>query len=152
MASNNTNININIVVNVPPAPTPPTSATQPSSSPSASGTSESIGQQLVSTPGFWALLIFLAVRRASKGQDPENIPPDDVSAAEKAEKIPEGDSLKVPPPPVTTEDPKTPAPSKMVKLLGSGEVASATSSTRNLAHAAKEGLIDPPAGLTGLVF
>ncbi|KAJ5274789.1 hypothetical protein N7505_003334 [Penicillium chrysogenum] len=147
----------------PPAPTPPTSATQPSSSPSASGTSESIGQQLVSTPGFWALLIFLAVclagagyllwrRRASKGQDPENIPPDDVSAAEKAEKIPEGDSLKVPPPPVTTEDPKTPAPSKMVKLLGSGEVASATSSTRNLAHAAKEGLIDPPAGLTGLVF
>lgn len=85
MASNNNNIDISIVVNVPSAPPPPTSATQPSSSPSASGTSESIGQQLVSTPGFWALLIFLAVclagagyllwrRRAFKGQDPENIP------------------------------------------------------------------------------
>ncbi|KOS42689.1 hypothetical protein ACN38_g6430 [Penicillium nordicum] len=82
MANNITNI-ISIVVNVAPAPSPPTSAPQPSSSRSAPGTSQSTGEQLVESPGFWALLCIAAGLIAgasylvwglpsSKQGDPEN--------------------------------------------------------------------------------
>ncbi|KGO68207.1 hypothetical protein PITC_038740 [Penicillium italicum] len=172
MENNITNI-ISIVVNALPTPPLPTSATQSSPSPSASGTSRSVGQQLVAAPGFWALLIvvvgclagsgYLIWRRpASKGEDLEDILPKDVIAGEQPEeareKIPEGDDVKAGPPPVTPETPKTPkapetpetpAPSttpkkKKKKRLGPAELASFSTIGRNTAHGVKEGFASQP--------
>lgn len=60
MANNITKI-ISIVVNpLPPAPQP-TFTPQSSLSPSASGTSRSMSEKVVTSPGFWVLLAVVTV-------------------------------------------------------------------------------------------
>ncbi|KAJ5465688.1 hypothetical protein N7530_009475 [Penicillium desertorum] len=76
------------------SPPPLTSATQSSPSSSASGTSRSIGQQLVAAG-------LLGPYDPSKGEDLEDTPPKDVTVGEKSketrEEIPEGDDVKAGP-------------------------------------------------------
>ncbi|KAJ5945429.1 hypothetical protein N7516_005597 [Penicillium verrucosum] len=161
MANNNTNI-ISIVINLAPAPPPPTSAPQPSSSRSNSGTSRSTSEQLVASPGFWALLClaaglvagagYLVWRKVtSKQGDPENTPAEGVSVGVQTEEIPEGDYVQARPPYVITTPSATPSvtpsttPKKKEKKLDSAKASSLSSTTRNVLHVAKEGLTMEPA-------
>ncbi|KAJ5920023.1 hypothetical protein N7516_010881 [Penicillium verrucosum] len=101
-------------------PPPPLLSTQSSPSHSASGTSRSIGQQLVASQGFWGLMIVAAVflaagagyllwkRPASEGEDYEDASPKDVTVGEQPkgtrEEITEGDDVEA----QTPKTPKTP--------------------------------------------
>ncbi|KXG47091.1 uncharacterized protein PGRI_038370 [Penicillium griseofulvum] len=105
MTNNITNI-INIVVNALPPPPPSTSANQTSPSPSASGTSRSIGEQLVDDPGFWALM------PVSKDEDLEGTPLREVTVGGQPtktdEEIAEEDKANGHPPPGAFGTLKTP--------------------------------------------
>ncbi|KAJ5788852.1 uncharacterized protein N7518_005863 [Penicillium psychrosexuale] len=165
MASNITNI----IVNVFPDPRPPTSA-QSSPSPSASGTNRSMGQQLVASPGFWALMIVVAGclagagyffwrRPASKSVDIEGTPLKDISVGEQpkqtSEEIHTVDDVEAHPPLVTPKTPEACAPSttpKKKKRLSSGEMASLSTLARNTTHGMKEGMKEGlGVQLTGIV-
>ncbi|KAJ5158134.1 uncharacterized protein N7500_007785 [Penicillium coprophilum] len=162
----------------PPPPNPPLS-------PSASGASRPIGQQLVAAPGFWALLAIVAAgclagasyffwrRSASKGEDPEGIPLQDIIVARGPEETQEGireDILAkgdvddrprsvATETPKTTEAPETPAapttPKKKTKkkrVVTPAGLANASAATRNVAHGFKEGFTaQPPVEMTSLL-
>ncbi|KAI3245793.1 hypothetical protein CBS147309_9376 [Penicillium roqueforti] len=128
-----------------------------------------MGQQLVASPGFWALMIVVAGclagagyffwrRPASKSVDIEGTPLKDISVGEQpkqtSEEIHTVDDVEAHPPLVTPKTPKTPAPPKTLKtpeapappttpkkkIPSYAEVASATTTTRNVAHGIEKGL------------
>ncbi|KAJ5615028.1 hypothetical protein N7537_000142 [Penicillium hordei] len=132
MANNITNI-ISIIVN----PLPPTPQSSPSLS--ASGTSRSISEKLVSTPGFWALLaVVIVLRNVGTGEQRE----------ETCRDLPAGDDVDgrllavtpaTPTTPATPQNPQTPTPPKRKKRrLAISKLSSGSTAVRNTLHGLKE--------------
>ncbi|KAJ5418469.1 uncharacterized protein N7487_002019 [Penicillium crustosum] len=176
MANNMTNI-ISIIVNPLPPPAPqPTFTPQSSPSPSASGTSRSMGEILVSKPGFWAVLAvvilciaggagyFIRRRLASKEKGSEGIPLPNIGTREQREDtcgdLPTGDNVEgrvlvvtpqTPTTLATPHDPQTPTPPKRKRRLTSSNLSSGSTVIRNGLHGLKEPFgIDSPAAVAGL--
>ncbi|CRL22476.1 unnamed protein product [Penicillium camemberti] len=124
-----------------------------------------MSENLVSKPGFWALLTVVTlclaggagyfIRRwlASKEKGSEGIPLHNIGTGEQREDLPAGDDVEgrlLVVTPATPTTPQTPPP-KRKRRLTSSDLSSGSTVVRNSFHGLKEFFgIDSPAGVAGL--